>query len=230
MELKKENLKYLYYILVPIIIVVFYQGYNYFIEQKQPDFAVYRPGLIDDCAMTREDVAKQLNFSKLVENNKIELEKTNQDNLKLYESSACISKEMFSFTYSLLDDFSIEHQQGTNSQIYQLSYAKVAELIKNTKKDDDITKQLLKSLDYYLNDAYAKQFLNESELYQRYQPLIGPSAHDESGRYVLVVKVNLVGANVYHDRDHTKLKKRVYFFDSLNLSHEKVGEEHEKTN
>ena len=83
MELKKENLKYLYYILVPIIIVVFYQGYNYFIEQKQPDFAVYRPGLIDDCAMTREDVAKQLNFSKLVENNKIELE--NQKNVFLWE-------------------------------------------------------------------------------------------------------------------------------------------------
>ncbi len=228
--MKKEYKKYIYYIVVPLIVVGLYQGFNYITAKFEPEFAVYRPGPIDDCAKTRVDVADQLNFSEIVKQENIILEKSSQDNVKLYEPSACVSKEIFSFTYLVLDDFKIEHTQGMNSQIYQLSYKKIFEQIKESNKNDALTKKILGALEYYLNDSYASQFLYEDENFQNNQPLIGPKSADESGTYALVVSINLVKANIYQDREHNKLKDTVYFFDSLGLSYEKVGENNEEAN
>lgn len=228
--MKKDYMKYLNYIMPFFIFIVLYFGYSAITNSFKTDFAVYKPGIINDCANRKEEVNKALLFSDLVEKEDLILVEANQDNIKLYETSSCVNKEIVAFKYLVLDDFNIEHIEGVNSQIYQPSYLKMLEKIKDLDKDGAVDKQVINSLEYYLNDAYAKQFINENENYQINSELIGPKAKDPSGTYVLVVKVNLVKANVYQDKDQTKLKDSEYFFDSLGLSYEKVGVDNEENN
>lgn len=225
--MKIDFKKYAFYFILPIVAIIVFYGYDYLNTINKPIYNVYKPGYINDCANNVVEVSNDLDFTKLINKNNIELSKTNQDNIELYKSSFCVNKKIVSFDYLMLDQFKIEHYKGINNQIYQLSYQKILEELNKIENKNELDNKIISSINYYLNDANLIQYINSNNNYQINKPLIGPKASDEDGVYVLNIAINLVQADIFKDKEQTKLEKTIFYFDSLNLSYKKVVEHNE---
>lgn len=225
--MKKDLKKYIFYFILPFIAIAIYYGYDYISNMNKPVYSVYKPGYINDCANNVVEVSNELDFTKIIKENNIELVNAYQTNTSLYKDSFCVNKKIVSFDYVILDQFKINHIQGNNNQIYQLSYNKIIEALNKNENKKTLDKKVIGAINYYLSDANLVQYINSFEDYQVNKPLIGPKAEDKDGKYVLNLGVNLVRFDIYKDKEHTKFNNSVYVFDSLNLSYVKVGENNE---
>lgn len=223
--MKKDNYKFL---ILPVLILL-YLGYTQYISNQESSIVLYKQGYTNDCANVKKKPKDILVLTKTINKNKLTPNKLdlNVD----FEQSKCVDMTSLSYkNYLVLSDFVIDHEQGKNDLAYQVSYEKVLDTLKSKSNHSDFDKQIIKSLEFYIKDNDYSQLVpktaNKKDIYQTNQAIIGPDSNDESGKYVMVVDLNVVKNDINKvDKNKKKqLDTTEYVFNSLTMKYVKVGE------
>ncbi|MDR3215070.1 MAG: hypothetical protein LBT75_02185 [Bacilli bacterium] len=211
-----KNKKIIFYVII-IIVVVAMLSWRFYLQTNQANIQIYKPAAYDDCNKIVNEVNKKLILTNISNNNLSKLNINNDD----YEASSCIklSLKQYSQPLLVLDDYQINHKFNQNDQAYQLSYQEILNYLNKKTNKNNLDKQVIKALKYYLsNKTYVLLYPQSNSELQNNSSLIGPNINDRSGKYQLFVYLNiLVNKN-------TKTNNVTYSFDSLSMKYVKVGE------